>query len=80
MRCRAFSFWLNLVWFLFTYKSFIVKNPIRLYQEKISSMYYLHFPFERFVPSHVLKNVSVENIQTIPSAFLSKFSSEIYLS
>ena len=44
------------------------------------SIHYLHFPFEKHVPSQVLKDFSVENVETTPSIFLSRFSSEIYLS
>ena len=32
------------------------------------------------VPSQVFKDFSVENVETTPSTFLSKFCSEIYLS
>ena len=38
------------------------------------------FSFEKHVPSQVLKGFSVENLKTTSSTFLSKFSSEIYLS
>ena len=38
------------------------------------------FSFEKRVPSQVLKDFSVKNPETAPSPFLSKFSSEIYLS
>ena len=43
------------------------------------SIDYLHFYFEKHVPSQVLKGFSGENLETTPSTFLSKFSSEIYL-
>ena len=79
MGCRAFTILLNLAWFLLI-KRFIVKNPLRFYWEIICSIHYLHFLFKKPVPSQVLKDFSVENIQTIPSTFLSKFSSEICLS
>ena len=59
---------------------FIVEKPHRFYWEKICSIHYLHFSFEKHVPSQVLKDFSVENLETTPSTFLSKFSSEIYLS
>ena len=36
--------------------------------------------FEKHVPSQVLKDLSVENLETTPSTVLSKFSFEIYLS
>ena len=79
MGCSAFIFLLNLAWFLLI-KRFIVKNPLRFYWEIICSIHHLHFLFKKPVPSQVLKDFSVENIQTIPSTFLSKFSSEICLS
>ena len=53
---------------------------LRFYWEKICSIHYLHFPFEKNIPSQVLKDFSVENLQPTPSSFLSKFSSEFYLS
>ena len=68
MRCRAFTFLLNLVWFLFIYEKFIVKNPLQFYREKICPIHYLYFSFE------------VENLETISSTFLLKFPSEIFLS
>ena len=40
----------------------------------------MHFSFEKHVPSQVLKDFSVENLETTPSIFLSKFLPEIYLS
>ena len=67
-------------WSLFMYERFIVKNPLRFYRQKICSIRYLHFSFEKHVPFQVLKDFSVENLETIPSTLLSKFSSEIYLS
>ena len=70
---------LNLVWFLFIYQKFIVKN-LRYFWEKTCSIHYLHFSFEKHVPSQVLKDFLTENLETISSTFLSKFSSEIYLS
>ena len=36
--------------------------------------------FEKHVPSQVLKDFSVENLETTPSTVLSKFSFEVYLS
>ena len=38
------------------------------------------FFWKKHLPSQVLKDFSVENLETTPSTFLSKFSSEIYLS
>ena len=37
----------------------------------------MHFSFEKYVPYQVLKDFSVENLETTHSTFLSKFSSEI---
>ena len=51
------------------------KNPLRFYWEKICSIHYLHFSFEKHVPSQVFKGFSVENLETTPSNFLSKFFS-----
>ena len=79
-QCKAFSFWLNLIWFLFIYYNFIIKNPLQFFWKRICSIHYLHFSFEKYVLSQVLKDFSVENLETTPSTFLSKFSSEIYLS
>ena len=39
----------------------------------------MHFPFKKHVPSQVLIDLSVENLETAPSTFLSKVSSTIYL-
>ena len=39
----------------------------------------MHFSFEKHVPSQVLKDFSVENLETTPSTSLSKFSFEVYL-
>ena len=57
----------------------------KVYRKKSSSIvqcsiHYLHFSFEKHVPSQVLKDFSVENLETIPNTFLSKFSSKIFLS
>ena len=65
---------------IFSSKRFIVKNPLRFYGEKKCSIHYLYFSFEKHVPSQVLKDFSVENLETTPCTFLSNFSSEIYLS
>ena len=72
MRCRAFTFWLNMVFYL--------KKSCSILLRKKYSIHYLHFSFEKHAPSQVLKDFSVENVKTTPSTFLSKFSSEIYLS
>ena len=47
---------------------------------KICSIHYLHLSFEKHVPSQVMKELSIEILETTPSTFLSKFYSEIYLS
>ena len=73
MRCRVFTCWLNLDWFLFIYERFIVKNPLRFCRQKICSIYYLHFSFEKYVPFQILKDLSVENLETISTTLLSKF-------
>ena len=58
----------------------IVKNPLRFYWEKHIKFIPFRFSFEKYVPSQVLKDFSVEDPETTPSTFLSKFYSEIYLS
>ena len=80
MRSNKVTFWLNLVWFLFIYWKFIVKNHLRFYWGKICSIHYLHFSFEKHVLPQVFKDFSVENLETIPSNFLSISFSEIYFS
>ena len=47
---------------------------------KICSIHYFYLPFEKLVSCEVLKDLYVENLETTPSTFCSKFSSEIYLS
>ena len=49
---------------------FIAKNHFRFYWQKICSIHYLHFSFEKHVPFQVLKDFSVENLETIPSTLL----------
>ena len=56
------------------------KNSSSILLKKNCSIHYLHFAFEKHVPSQVLKDFSVENLGTTPCTFVSKFSSEIYLS
>ena len=58
----------------------IIKNTLQFYWEKIHWTHYLNFVFEKYIPSQVLKDFSVENLETTSSTFLSKFSSGIYLS
>ena len=57
-----------------------LKKSCSILLRKKCSIHYLHFSFEKYAPSQVLKDFSVENVKTIPNTFLSKFSSEIYLS
>ena len=49
-------------------------------KEKYVKVNYLHFSFEKHVPSQVLKDFTVENLETTPSTFPLKFYSGIYLS
>ena len=42
-------------------------------------IHYLYFSFKKHVLFQVFKYFSVENLETTPNTFLSKFSSEIYL-
>ena len=49
------------------------KNSSSTLLRKICSIHYLHFSFEKYVPSQVLKDFSMENLETTPSIFLSKF-------
>ena len=51
---------------------------LKVYRKKSSSIL-LHFFFWKVcIFSKVLKDFSVENLETTPGTFLSKFSSEIY--
>ena len=42
------------------------KNPLRFYEEKICSIHYFHFSFEKHVPSQVMKDFYDENVETSP--------------
>ena len=42
------------------------KNSLQFYWEKIYSIHYLHFALEKHVYSQVLKDFSVENLETTP--------------
>ena len=54
---------------------------LEVYRKKSSSfLLRKNICFETHVLSSVLKDFSVENLETTPSTFLSKFSFEIYLS
>ena len=61
-----FYFWVKfdlvLIYMLKIYR----KKSLWFYWEKICSIHYLHFPFEKHVPSQVLKDFSVENLETTP--------------
>ena len=54
---------------------------LKLYcKNSYCSIHYLHFSFEKHVPSPVVKYFSVENLETTPSISLSKFRlKSIYL-
>ena len=56
------------------------KRSSSILLRKKYSIHYLHFSFEKRVPSQFLKDFSVENIETTPGTFLSEFSREICLS
>ena len=51
-----------------------ISVPLKVYREKSSSIllrkncsiHYLHFSFEKHVPSQVWKDFSVENLETTP--------------
>ena len=58
----------------------IYRKKSTLINSLLCSIHYLYFSFEKHVPSQVLKDFSVENLETIPNTFLSKFSSKIFLS
>ena len=77
---RSFAFWLNLVWFLFIYLKVYRKKSSSIVLRKIKYVHYLDFSFEKHVPSQVLIDSSDKSLQTALSAFLLKFSSEIYFS
>ena len=62
------------------YQSFIEQNPLQFYSEDICPTYYLRFSFENYVPSKVLKGVSVENIETPTITYPLKFLTETYFS
>ena len=75
--------------FYFLVKFFVVliyilkvyfKRSSSILLRKKHSIHYFHFSFEKNVLSQFLKDLSVENLETTPSTFLSKFSCEIYLS
>ena len=43
---------------------YIRKAYLRFYWEKLCSIHYLHFSFEKHVPSQDSKYLSVENLET----------------
>ena len=48
------------------YYLFIMKYLFQFHREKICSIHYLDFAFEKHVSSQVFKDLSVENIETTP--------------
>ena len=60
-------------------KDYRKNNIFDFIKKKACLIHYLHFPFKKHVPSQVLIDLSVENLETTPSTFLSKVSSKIYL-
>ena len=59
------------------------KYPLWFYWEKICSIHYLFFFFfffEKQILSQVMRNFSVENLETTPRIFFSIFFCDIYLS
>ena len=68
------------VWSLFMYWRFIVQNPLQFYWEDRCSTYYLDFSLENHLPSQVLKDFSVENLETAPITFPLKLMPKILFS
>ena len=54
-------------------------TPSSILLRKIFSFHFLFFSFEKHLPSQVLKDFSVENLESPANNCFSKFSSEIYL-
>ena len=65
---------------LISISKFYRKKCSSMLLRKICSIHYFYLPFEKLVSCEVLKDLYVENLETTPSTFCSKFSSEIYLS
>ena len=65
---------------IYILKVYFKRSSSILLRKKKNSTHYLHFSFEKHVPSQFLKDFSVENLETTSSTSLSKFSCEIYLS
>ena len=65
---------------LISISKFYRKKCSSMLLKKICSIHYFYLPFEKHVSCEVLKDFYVENLETTPSTFGSKFSSEIYLS
>ena len=65
---------------LISISKFYRKKCSSMLLKKICSIHYFYLPFEKHVSCEVLKDFYVENLETTPSTFCSKFSSEIYLS
>ena len=45
------------------------KKSYSIFWEKLCSIHYLHFSFEKHVPSQILKYIPVENLETTPTVF-----------
>ena len=71
------KFGLVLIYILKVHRKKILFDFIK---KKKYSIHYSHFSFEKHVLFQILKDFFVENLETTPSSFLSKFSCEIYLS
>ena len=54
------------------------KSSSILLRKKYVQSHYVHFSVEKHVPSQVLKDFSLANLETTLCKFLAKFSSEIY--
>ena len=72
--------WVIVVCSLFMFLKFFVKHPLHFYWEIRCGTYYLHCSFLKHVPSQVLKDFSVENLETALENFPLKYPSEIYFS
>ena len=74
--CFLVKFGLVLIYILKVYR----KKSSSIVLRKIKYVHYLDFSFEKHVPSQVLIDSSDKSLETAPSAFLLKFSAEIYFS
>ena len=74
--CFLVKFGLVLIYILKVYR----KKSSSIVLRKIKYVHYLDFSFEKHVPSQVLIDSSDKSLETAPSAFLLRFSAEIYFS